>query len=106
LLRASALLLVLVLTACATEPVGRPDLLNFLNDGVTRREDVHLQLGEPSTMYEGSRILAYRLKKDGSGGYTLVGKRENWQGTLHSLILVFDEGGILKRHALVTVQSP
>ncbi|MDP2240976.1 MAG: hypothetical protein Q8K18_12550 [Burkholderiales bacterium] len=95
----------LVLTACATEPVGRKDLLTFLNDGVSRREEVFLKLGEPSAQYEGSRILAYRLRKD-AGGHILVGRRDNWAGVHYNLMLVFDADGVLIRHSVVEVRSP
>jgi len=79
--------------------------LDFLSDGVTRRLDVQAKLGEPSSRYESSRILAYRLRTD-EGGYALVTKREDWDGVRYSLILVFDADGILRRHALVEVHSP
>lgn len=95
----------LFLVACATTPVGNKNLLDFLNDGVTRREDVHLKLGEPSAQYESSRILAYRLAKD-EGGYVLVGRRDDWHGVRYNLILVFDADGVLRRHSVVEVRAP
>lgn len=94
-----------VLAGCATAPVGQKDLLDFLNDGVTHREDVQLKLGEPSALYENSRILAYRLRKD-EGGFVIVWRRDNWYGVQYNLILVFDTAGILKRHSIVEVRSP
>ena len=101
-LRLPLLIIVLGLAACAT-PVGRKDLLEFLADGVTRRDDVRLKLGEPSAQYEGARILAYRLATD-DGGYVLVGQRDNWLGVQYSLILVFDDEAVLRRHSLVAVR--
>jgi hypothetical protein len=96
----------LSLVACATPPVGHKDLLDFLDDGVTQREDVHLHLGEPSARYEGSRIYAYRLAKD-EAGYVIVGRRDsNWYGVQYNLMLVFDREGLLRRHSLVEVRSP
>jgi hypothetical protein len=94
-----------VLSGCATTPIGKKDLLNFLGDGVTHREDVQLKLGEPSALYEDSRILAYRLRKD-EGGFVIVGRRDNWFGVQYNLILVFDTEGVLKRHSIVEVRSP
>lgn len=95
----------LVLAACATEPTGRADLLDFLHDGATPRDEVYLHLGEPSAQYENGRILAYRLKSD-EGGYSAVAKRDDWSGTKFSLILVFDDSARLAKHSLVPVQSP
>jgi hypothetical protein len=104
-LRRSIVVVCLVFAACATAPVGRRDLLDFLDDGATLREDVHLHLGEPSARYEGSRIYAYRLAKD-EAGYVIVGRRDNWAGVQYNLMLVFDGGGVLRRHSLVEVRSP
>lgn len=95
----------MALLACATTPMGREDLLDFLKDGKTRREDVQLQLGEPSAQYEESRILAYRLSKD-EAGYVLVGHRDNWLGVQYNLMLEFDADGVLRRHSLVAIRSP
>jgi hypothetical protein len=101
--RRMLLTLCLVLAACATSPpIGKKDLLNFLSDGVTRRDDVLLKLGEPSTTYESMRILAYRLRKD-EAGYVLVNFRTAWSAASYSLILVFDDQGVLRQHALVEV---
>jgi hypothetical protein len=95
----------LAIAACATAPVGRKDLLDFLDDGVTRREDVQLKLGEPAAQYDGLRVLAYRLVKDDTG-YVIVGQRNNWYGVQYNLMLVFDGGGVLRRHSLVEIRSP
>ncbi|MDN0084653.1 hypothetical protein QU487_18115 [Crenobacter sp. SG2305] len=95
----------LALAACAIQPTGRKDLLDFLSDGVTRRDDALLKLGEPSAKYESSRILAFRLRKDETG-YVLLALRNNWHGVQYSLILVFDDQGVLRQHALVEVSPP
>jgi hypothetical protein len=94
-----------VLAGCATAPVGRQDLLDFLADGVTRREDVQLKLGEPSGQYEEARIVAYRLSRD-EAGYILVGHRNDWHGVQYNLMLVFDAEGVLRRHSIVEVRAP
>lgn len=94
-----------MLVACATAPIGRKDLLDFLNDGVTLRDDVRLNLGEPSAEYEGSRVLAYRLRKTDTG-YVLVGRRDAWYGVQYNLMLVFDGDGVLRRHSMVEIRSP
>ena len=105
------LVLVVWLTGCATPPVrGRADLLAFLVDGTTTRQTVLLQLGEPSGRFEHEKILTYRLGYDeGTKHYWLV-ERENdptgwptWLRAQYSLVLVFDEQGVLRKHSRVEV---
>jgi hypothetical protein len=43
----SALLFLAVL-GCANTPIGNKQLLSFLQDGVTTREEIYLRLAEPS----------------------------------------------------------
>ena len=113
LVRQVVAIVLLLLAACASEPVGHKDLLDFLSDGATRREDVQLKLGEPIARYESDRILAYRLSVD-EAGYVLVKPRNlqvhnlinDWKGVRYSLILVFDQNGVLRRHSLVEVHAP
>lgn len=90
---------------CSTTPIGRGDLLDFLKDGVSTREDIILQLGDPNAMYEHSRILTYRLSQD-ENGWVLRDNTKNWYGVLVNLVLVLDDRGVLKRHSLVQVRSP
>lgn len=95
-----------MLVACAdAPPLGRQDLLDFLQDGLTRREEVRIRLGEPSSHYEGERILAFRLGTD-RGGYVLVKPGSNWSGVGYNLMLAFDTEGVLRRHSLVEIGSP
>lgn len=58
-------------------------LKTFLRDGATRRDEVLVRLGIPHSTFEGNRIIGYYLSL-----------REE-------LILIFDEGGILRRHAFL-----
>jgi len=95
----------LLVVGCATTDLGRADLLDFLEDGRTTREQVFLTLGEPSATYQGDTILTFRLAQD-DGGYFLVAKRPGFVGVTYSLVLAFDDDGLLKRHALVTVKAP
>ncbi len=97
------LAIICVLPGCATN-LGHKDLLDFLNDGTTRSEEVHQKLGQPTGRYEDSRIQTYRLGKD-EGGYFLVGSTLDWSEAQYSLVLVFDADGILRRHSLIKVTS-
>ncbi|MDH5536038.1 MAG: hypothetical protein OEZ08_10780 [Betaproteobacteria bacterium] len=97
--------LVAALAGCAsTPPIGKKDLLTFLHDGKTTREDVMLHLAEPSAIFEGGRIITYRLDED-EGGYTIAGARTQGWCCKYSLVLSFDEKGVLRRHSLVRVKE-
>lgn len=96
--------LTLLLVGCATTPIGENDLLDFLKDGVTTREDVFLALGDPNATYEESRILTYRLAQD-EAGWILRKSTRDWLGVRVVLVIVFDDRGTVKRHSLVQVRS-
>lgn len=96
----------LLVAACETAPrIGRVDLLDFIQDGRTTREQTYLQLGEPAGSYENGRVLAYRLGKD-AGGSFIVAKALGFKGATTNLMLVFDERGVLSRHSLVQIKAP
>ena len=100
-------LTVLILSGCATPiPGAKTDLLAFLEEGRTRREEVILTLGQPSGAFEKERILTYRVGRDAKQGYFIVSPKETmpWQFVRHSLVLLFDDNGILRKHNLVAVQ--
>ena len=109
------LALALTLAGCATTPPplkGNPDLLNFLSDGKTTRTEAITTLGQPSGRFESDKILTYRLGHEPkNNGYTVV-EREvttsgwpTWTAAKFSLVLVFDDTGILQRHSLVKVNK-
>ncbi len=77
------------LSACASGPdpaefeAKVSALEAFLQDGVTRRDEVLSRLGIPHADFEDGRII----------GYYLASRDE--------LIVVFDERGILERHSFL-----
>ncbi len=95
-------------TGCAT---GRTEVrdLAFLQDGVTKRTEVLEKLGTPSGKYDEQRFLTYRFGKRAKGGYITPGEQNHsapggsWYMLSYSLVLVFDDGGVLKNHKLVKV---
>jgi hypothetical protein len=104
-----AALLFMPLSGCQTPPAipgASPGLLNFVQDGRTTREEIMLKLGQPSASFEQERILTYRIGHDPAQGYYLVAPNQlrQWQDVRHSLVLVFDGGGVLLKHTLVPVQ--
>jgi hypothetical protein len=119
LLISAAISLVILTTGCATPKVQpadpqlvfKSDLLGFLQDGVTTREEVVLKLGIPSAQMEVERILMYQMRVDKDGKWHLVAKRwkaatglRAWSEGTMSLVLVFGENGVLRKHSLVTAQ--
>ncbi len=92
------------LGGCASTPIGNRELLGFLADGTTTREEIFLHLAEPSASFEGGKILTYRLDEDDSGFVLLKKAGKGWTGKF-SLVLVFDERGVLRRHALVRIKE-
>lgn len=94
-----------MLYGCATLPPVPADknLLTFAAPG-TSREAVLLKLGEPSASFEQGKILTYRIGEDNDQGYFLLDRQIYWARTKYSLVLVFDEKGVLTKHALVPVR--
>jgi hypothetical protein len=89
---------------------GRADLMSFLAVGVTTRQDVMLRLGPPSGRFENEKILTYRLGYEPKNqGYYVVeregglGGWPTWLWAKFSLVLVFNEAGVLEKHSLVEV---
>ena len=112
-------LLVLAVAAtmagCATAPPplkSSPDLLVFLADGKTTRTEAITTLGQPSGTFEADRILTYRLGFEPQNRGYFVVERETtasgwplWTAARFSLVLVFNDTGILQKHTLVTVNK-
>jgi hypothetical protein len=101
--------------------------LPFLEDGTTTKREIEQTLGQPTTRYEDGKIWAYsiQLTEARAGeigipepetigipepetigipepGTTVISESESYVGH-YSLVLVFDEKNILKRHSLVKV---
>ena len=102
-----------LINGCATTlPLkGRTDLLNFLADGKTTRTEIITTLGPPSGRFEKDKILTYRLGFESKNNGYYVVEREvipdaNWPTWLlakYSLVLCFDNTGVLLKHSLVEV---
>lgn len=115
---------------CATPPPPAPkkespDLLSFLADGKTTKAEVINTFGEPSGQFEAEKILTYRLidkyglinlDKPTSSSETLhdyfVVERKisnpdqfDFNAPRFSLVLVFDNAGVLRKHSLVKVNQ-
>jgi outer membrane protein assembly factor BamE (lipoprotein component of BamABCDE complex) len=112
----SLLVLIIMISSCATPHIQPADtqlllnseILGFIQDGITTREEVVLKLGIPSAQFEGEKILTYQLRADQAGKWHLVTPRINaatglreWREETCSLVLVFDGDGVLRKHSLV-----
>ena len=116
----AAIATIVMVTGCATTPHVQPadpqllfksELLAFIQDGVTTREEVVVKLGIPSAQFEGEKILMYQLRADQTGKWHLIAPQINtstgfraWREGTVSLVLVFGGHGVLRRHSLVTAQ--
>ncbi len=83
--------------------------LPFVEDGTTTKREIEQTLGQPTTRYEDGKIWAYSIQlteaRAGEIGILepeTTGIPESYVGH-YSLVLVFDEKNILKRHSLVRV---
>lgn len=105
---AGCLLGLSALAACSTTPLrGQANLLDFLADGATRREEVVARLGEPTRCLRSGEICTYRVGHDEAGQYVKIESGgANWMDTDGSLVLVFDPDGVLARHSVVRVREP
>ena len=111
-IKVTAGLIFLLILGCATSsPVGPvPDkgLLDFLEDGRTTKQMVFEKLGQPSRTYENGRILTYRIGNEEGKGYYIEGAGASGQSSFkksnRSLVLIFNDKGILVRHSLVNVR--
>ena len=93
------LALSITVISCASAPMGKKDLLAFLQVGQTTRQEVYLHLGDPSSEYEESRIVIYRLGEDEGGLFLVL----FWTDARYSLVFAFDEKGVLRKHSLVPI---
>lgn len=100
---AVAMCMVVVALSSCQSVEGRKDLLDFIVDGSTSKDDAYLHLGTPSASFEAGRILAYRLERNDSGYYVVAPSPSSLVVPRYSLILVFGEDGKLRRHSLVEV---
>jgi hypothetical protein len=103
----------MAIVSCAPLPIGNKDLLGFLEVGQTSRQDVYRHLRDPSQSYEDSRILTYRIGEDEAGLFVVAPSkqimaepRKDWSGVRYSLVLAFDDKGVLRRQSLVQIRSP
>jgi hypothetical protein len=114
----SSLALIIILANCATPHIQSTDtksllnskLLGFIHDGLTTKEEVLVKLGTPSGQFEGEKILTYQMRIDQMGDWHLVAPQIStnglraWPKKTYSLVFVFGEDGVLRKHSLVKAE--
>ena len=106
---ASVLLLaaMLLLGACAAQPPRAPvddpkllEQLGFLRESAVDRGTVEGRLGAPKAVFEGGRVVAYRVfERKGQLGQGTGGSGDR----CFSLVIQYSEDSRVLRHALVPV---
>lgn len=102
-----AVVCIAVTAGCATSPQSaREDMLGFLHQGQTTREEVLLKLGQPSASFEKERIFTYRMDGNGGDGPHVVNPRAlmPWGPARYSLVIVFNTNGVFEKQSLVKVK--
>jgi hypothetical protein len=86
----------------AEQNLGEP-----LEDGTSSQEKLLLRFGTPSFQLDEPRMLAYRMTLDEQENLIVVppSGRGGWDRAEFSLVLVFDDRGILVRHGLIQVKE-
>jgi hypothetical protein len=109
-LRIGGAALLLGLVGCATRhdvpEKTKEELLWFLENGKSAKEEVILRLGQPTAQFEGEKILTYRMALTEEEGLVAapVAGQWGWKLSRYSLVLVFDQANILQKHNLVQVR--
>jgi hypothetical protein len=90
----------------------QPDRLAFLVDGKVTRTEVLQRLGPPDLHIERDKIYAYRIAYAKTPGglfdYIVMGRfpsPDDWRWVTFSLVVVFDDAGLLVRHSLVPLHE-
>jgi len=96
----------LFISGCAStgKSPGNPQLISFLQDGQTSRQEILRRLGCPTLTMEDESILFFRLGENRGGYFIRELDKERWAGVRYSLVLILDDAGVLKQHSLVNVR--
>jgi hypothetical protein len=98
--------LVLLIAGCATpvQPVAGSEVatkFGFLQEGKTTRQQIIERMGAPRAEFEKDRVLTYWVFENQHGKMDVGTPPKSSDGRSYSLVLAFDERGVLLRHSLV-----
>ena len=108
-LQACTLSCLLLIVGCTTyhtksaKPTAGFGIVSFLRPGDTTREELRKEWGPPAEELLGGRIMFYRLAGRGDS-LRFVAERGLWIDSRYNLVVVFNEGGILQKSAMVKVR--
>lgn len=99
-------------TQLPSVPMIEAEIADYTVNGKTTREEVLLKFGTPSAHFENKRILTYQFRIDQNGQAILFWPRKSeihpmfthWNKEVYSLVLVFDQNGVLEKHQLIGAQ--
>ena len=99
----------LVLASCTTyrtEPpkaISAVPLLASFRPEKTTRQELEKEWGAPSATLQQGRVMFYRL--DGNGDRLRFSEEAGaWKHSHHSLVLVFNQAGVLEKSSLIRVR--
>lgn len=96
----------------STKSIQNSDKLSFINVGLTTREDVLLELGNPSNVFEKGRILTYQFLMETNGKVHIFNPRQStfhpeltyWVPEIYSLVLIFGSDNCIDKYSIVTAK--
>lgn len=94
-------------SARPASPELQQQVLPWLEDGDTTRDEVEAVFGKPGYECSRERITAYRLSLDGSGRLIPVPREGQfgWTGAQFNLVLAFDADRVLEEHVLIQLKE-
>lgn len=99
-----ALVIVMASAACTTGASHRSFDYKQLVTGKSNRDEVLSMLGTPSKRFENNSVLTYRVSSEGSKHYAVT-QTARWDDVAYSLVLVFDDKGVLTEQNWVRAQN-
>lgn len=102
------LLVSLTCASCAYKAIKRgteitQSQVDSIIDGKTTREDILVEFGDPSKILEDGKVYFYTWTRGGKGSVLGLGSGSAYT---HSLVIIFDENGIVKRHKITRGSTP
>jgi hypothetical protein len=76
------------------------ELLLFIRNDQTTRQEIENRLREPHKVFEGGRISTYLIGENDEG-YSVV---NHYEVAIYHLVLVFGSDEVVKKHSLIQVR--
>ena len=110
-LRVYLIVTILLVAGCAASTVAPEnsrvvdEVVPFIQDGKTSRNEVLSRLGDPDYRHEGGRILAYRMWRCAMEEQVPLSAETRCRDPgKYNLVLVFGPHNLVERHSLVRVK--